>query len=333
MTSPRRVLACMSKDEYSFFVDPVMDKWDSSIEMIRTDSSIGVEGMLAALNETKAPVLLTAWSSPTTPDDVKTKAPTLKYLCHACGTLRRIVHRPAIDAGLIVTNWGPSIARTVAENTLVHILCCLRGIAEQQIGLHAERGWPKSPPTLSLYERRVGLHGFGHVARELVKQLAPFDCKLSGFAPYDPDEAFSSRGVKRCKTVEELYANNEIIACVAPLTDETKGCVTEKLLRLIPEPGVFVNTGRGGVVDERGLERVAREGNLRIGLDVFEVEPLPAESPLRGLKNVFMTAHRSGPTTDRRKDSGLYAFQNISAYFAGKALGSIIDGPRYELQT
>jgi phosphoglycerate dehydrogenase-like enzyme len=333
MTMPRRVVACMSADEYTYFVDPALQYWDKSIELIRTDSKIGVEGMLAKLKETQAPVLLTAWSAPTTPDDVAQKVPSLKYLCHACGTLRRIVGKPAIEAGLLVTNWGPSISRTVAENTLVHILCCLRGIAEQQIGLHCERAWPKSPPTLSLYERRVGLHGFGHVARELVKQLAPFDCQISGFAPYDPDEAFSSRGVKRCKTVEELYAGSEIIACVAPLTDQTRGCVTEKLLRLIPEPGVFVNTGRGGVVDERGLERVAREGKLRIGLDVFQEEPLPESSPLRGLKNVFMTAHRSGPTTDRRKDSGRYAMENISAYFAGKQPGSIISAAQYDLQT
>ena len=332
MALARRVLACMSADEYRFFVDPAMDRWDASIELIRTRSEDGVETMLENLRKTEAPVLLTSWSSPTTPADVAQRAPALKYLCHTCGTLRKIVVREAIANGLLVTNWGGSISRSVAEHTLLLMLACLRNISQIQIGMHVQKTWTRPEPR-GLFERRVGMHGFGNVARELLKLMAPFDCKVSAFSPYEPDEAFSRLNVKRCKTAEELYASNDIIACVAPLTDETRGCVTEKLLRSIPENGVFVNTGRGAVVDEKALARVAAEGKLHIGIDVYEVEPLPPDSPLRGLPNALLTPHMAGPTPDRRVDCGRFAFENIRNYFAGRPVQAIIDAQKYDLQT
>jgi len=331
----RRVLACMSPEEFSWFLEPAMSQWDSSIELVRCDASIGVSGMVDKLTETGASVLLSSWSTPKVPADVAKLAPALKYLCHSCGTIRHIVPREAVAAGLMVSNWGSVISRTVAEHTLVHILCCLRRIAEQQQVMHVQRAWAGfvGEKACSLFERRVGLHGFGNVARELVKLLTPFGCSISAYGPFDQDEAFTSRGVKRCASLDELYAGSEIIACVAPLTPETRGIVTEKLLRSIPLGGVFVNTGRGGVIDERALERIAREGALQIGLDVFEKEPLPESSVLRGLSNVVLTAHAAGPTPDRRQDCGRYAIANIRAYFAGQRVESVIDVAKYDLQT
>lgn len=333
MPTPRRVLGCMSQAEYGWFVDPALDRWDASIELIRADSSCGTDGLVEHLRKTEAPVLLTSWSSPLTPSDIALRAPTLKYLCHTCGTLKKIVTRDAISNGLLVSNWGRSISRSVAEHTLTLMLGCLRNLAEYQLTMHVQKGWPRPETVRGLFERRVGMHGFGNVARELVKLLSPFDCKLSAFSPYEPDQAFSSLNVTRCKTVEELYASNDIIACVAPLTDETRACVTEKLLRSMPRNGVFVNTGRGAVVDERALERVARDGHLQIGIDVYEQEPLPPESPLRGLPNALLTAHTAGPTADRRVDCGRFAAQNIANYFAGRPVEAVIDAAKFDLQT
>jgi len=323
----------MSAAEFGWFLDPVMDRWDPGVELIRADSAIGPDAMIEHLRKTEAPVLLTSWSSPLTPDDIAQRAPTFKYLCHTCGTLKKIVAREAIVNGLLVSNWGRSISRSVAEHTLLLMLGCLRNIALVQSSMHVEKAWPKPATIRGLFERRVGLHGFGNVARELVKLLAPFDCKISAFSPYEPEEAFSKGGVKRCGSLEELYASNDVIACVAPLTDETRGSVNEKLLRLMPPDGVFVNTGRGAVVNERALERVAREGNLQIGIDVYEEEPLPAASPLRGLPNALLTAHCAGPTADRRVDCARFALKNIANFFAGLPVEAVIDAAKFDLQT
>ena len=111
---------------------------------------------------------------------------------------------------------------------------------------------------------------------------------------------------------------------VAAATSENYHIVKERHLRLIPEGGVFVNVGRGSVVDEAALARVAREGRLQIALDVFEQEPLPTDSPLRGLPNVTLLPHLGGPTRDRRRDSGALALKNLRAYLHGEPLEAVV---------
>jgi phosphoglycerate dehydrogenase-like enzyme len=121
-----------------------------------------------------------------------------------------------------------------------------------------------------------------------------------------------------------LFATSEIVVELAAATPETYNLVKEAHLRLIPEGGVFVNVGRGCVVDEAGLLRVAREGNLQIALDVFETEPLPVDSPFRGLPNVTLLPHLGGPTRDRRRDAGALALKNLRAYLRGEPQEAVV---------
>jgi phosphoglycerate dehydrogenase-like enzyme len=120
---------------------------------------------------------------------------------------------------------------------------------------------------------------------------------------------------------------------LAPLIPETKGVVTEHLLRLIRPGGAFVNVGRGAVVDEAALLRVAREGKITLGLDVFAAEPLPVDSGFRGLPNVTLTPHLAGPTTERRRDAGEFALHNLRAYAEGRPLQAVITPQVYDTST
>jgi phosphoglycerate dehydrogenase-like enzyme len=79
--------------------------------------------------------------------------------------------------------------------------------------------------------------------------------------------------------------------------------------------------------------RVAKEGWLQFGLDVFSVEPLPADHPLRGLQNVSLTPHLAGPTNDRRRDAGAWALRNLRAYAAGEPLVAQITTEDYDMRT
>jgi phosphoglycerate dehydrogenase-like enzyme len=139
--------------------------------------------------------------------------------------------------------------------------------------------------------------------------------------------------VRAAASLEDLFRENDIVVELAPLIPATVNCVTERHLRLIRPGGVFVNLGRGGVVEPEGLLRVAREGKILFGLDVFVEEPLPAESPLRGLRNVCLTPHLAGPTTDRRRDATIFALRNLSAYLAGEPLEAHITPAVYDAST
>lgn len=267
-------------------------------------------------------VLLTCWKTPPLPAILP---PRLHYVCHLVGSVKHILTREHLEQGLLVTNWGGSISRIVAECALFHILSCLRRATHWTLAMHREEGWKHlETETASLFGRRVGLHGFGQIARELVRVLQPFGCRISAHAPDVTPEIEARLGVKFAPTLDVLFSDNDIVVEVAPLNRETVGSVTERHLRLLRPGSVFVNVGRGAVVDEQALVRVAREGKVQFGLDVFQTEPLPAAHSLRGLSNVSLTPHIGGPTTERRRDAGTFALRNLRAYAAGAALEAVV---------
>lgn len=328
------VLAAVKPYEYNDFLKPNVKGKDLGFDLEIFDEK-GIAALVEKLKADKTEVLISCWSTSSLPEDLLEQVPSLKYLSHLCGTVRSKVPRVLIEKGLIVTGWGDSIARTVAECSLLQILGCLRRVTNFQLKMHNDRGWndPSFDDPQSLFARTVGLHGFGVIARELVKLLEPFGCEISTYSPSVPDDYLAKYGVSRAEKLEDLFSKNHIIVELAPLKPANVGLVDEKLLRMIPQGGVFVNTGRGQVVDEQALARVAADGKIHISLDVYAKEPLPTDSPLRGLPNVMLLPHIGGPTSDRRCDCGLHAIQNVQAYLAGKDLQGQVGLGQYDRQT
>lgn len=273
-------------------------------------------------------ILIACWKTPALPAQLP---PNLRYVCYFTGSVKKLLTRDHLGQGLLVTNWGGSISRIVAEWALFHILSGLRRATYWAIAMHREGAWKNGgTETASLFGRRVGLHGFGHVARELTRLLRPFETAISVAAPDVDAAAEAAYGVTRAPSLDALFADNEIIVELAPLIPETRGLITERHLRLIRPGGVFVNIGRGAVVDEAALLRVAQEGKVFFGLDVFAAEPLPADSPFRGLMNVTLTPHISGPTTDRKRDAGAFSLRNLRAYAEGRPLEGLVTPEIYD---
>jgi phosphoglycerate dehydrogenase-like enzyme len=296
----------------------------------RCRPALGNAELLDTLARTRAPILVTAWATRDLPVDLRARCPDLRYICHLTGTMRGKIPRDLIEQGLLVTNWGGSSAPTVAEHALLLTLACLRDLASHQANLHGS-GWHGQGGNRSLYERRVGLHGFGMVARALVPLLVPFRCRLAAFAPGDADSDLAGLGVARAASPEELYAGSDIVICLVPLTPRTQGLVGESLFSRLRDGAVFVNVGRGKVLDETALLRHAPR--LAIGLDVYGEEPLPVGSPLRSLAHAVLTPHIAGPTVDRRCDAGAFCLANIRRFLAGEPPQAVIDLPRYDQQT
>lgn len=285
--------------------------------------------LVGVLATTRAPILVTGWGTRDLPVDLLQRCPDLRYICHLCGTIRGKVPRELVARGLLVSNWGGSIAPTVAEHALLLVLSCLRGMAEHQAHLHGD-GW-SGPAARSLYDRRVGLHGFGMVARALVPLLTPFRCRISSFAPGDADDDLARLGVTRSASPQALYADHDVVVCLVPLTPATHGLVGDVLLSRLRDGAVFVNVGRGAVIDDDALLRHAPR--LAIGLDVYHDEPLPADSPLRRIAHAVLTPHIAGPTVDRRHDAGAFCLANIHRFLAGERPQAVIDLARYDQQT
>lgn len=334
MPQPRSLLALITAEEARDFLPGALgaELRSCAARFAHCDPrQAGAAGVARALGELDPEVIVAAWQTPSLAAILPGR---LRYVCYLCGSVRKLISRQQIEQGLVVTNWGGSISPIVAEWALFHILSCLRRATAWALAMHLHGGWKNGgTETASLMGRTVGLHGFGRVARELVKLLRPFNVRIRVMAPDVTAQTEQEWGVERSATLEALFAENDIIVELAPLIPATRGIITEKLLRLIRPGGVFVNVGRGAVVDEPALLRVAREGVIQIGLDVFSSEPLPADSPLRGLPNVTLTPHLAGPTTDRRRDAGAFALRNLQAYAAGRPLEAVITPEVYDYST
>jgi phosphoglycerate dehydrogenase-like enzyme len=120
---------------------------------------------------------------------------------------------------------------------------------------------------------------------------------------------------------------------LAALTPANRGIVSSALLERLRPDSVFVNIARGALVDEEALVRLARTGQVWIGLDVYAQEPLPSDSPLRGLENVCLSPHLAGPTTDQWHHCGEYALANILAFQQGETPKSLINLDVYDRST
>jgi phosphoglycerate dehydrogenase-like enzyme len=150
-----------------------------------------------------------------------------------------------------------------------------------------------------------------------------------------PDTLLAEHGVERSGSLEDLFSGSDVIIELAAYSPKNHHIVTEKLLRSIRPGGVFVNIGRGAVVDEAALVRVAREraDDLQVALDVYETEPLPKDSPLRGLPNVALLPHIAGPTKDRRRDSTALALDNLEKFVRGEEIPGLITPEIYDRST
>lgn len=269
-------------------------------------------------------VLVGCWTTPQLPMRLP---PSLGYVCYLAGSVRKLTTRTHLENGLIITNWGGSISRVVAEHALMLTLGALRRAGHWIPAMKSDGVWKPehlSVETDSLFARRVGIHGFGRVARELTKLLRPFDVSICVHAPEEDPDLYAAYGCKRVGCLEELFAGSDVVYELAPLIPATTRIITEKLLRLIPSGGVFINVGRGGVVDEAALVTVASEGKILIGLDVYENEPLPRDSALRSMPNVLLTPHLGGPTMDRCRDAGGFGLENLRAYAEGRPLSGLV---------
>lgn len=323
---------CIVLDQWeldSFMPDPVLQE----LKEISSDIHFGVASELKEsgtledwLIEKNPDVLMSAWMTPTLPEDVMEKVPNLKYVCHLVGSIKNCIPDSLIQKGLLVSNWGHSVSRTVAEAGLMMTLAGLRRVSQWAIRMHKEGAWKvrTNVQSGSLFGRKVGLHGFGAISQELRKLLVPFGVPVMTFSPSVPDSLLTEFDVSRADSLEQLFSENDVIVELAALTPKNRGIVTGELLRSIPKGGVFVNVGRGAVVDEVALAEVAREGHIQVALDVYGEEPLPEDSAFRANDNILLMPHTGGPTPDRRQDATLHGIENLRRFLKGEALVSQI---------
>jgi phosphoglycerate dehydrogenase-like enzyme len=281
----------------------------------------------------KPEILVTFWGSGQLTAELLAENPQLKYLCNISGTVRKMVTRQCLENGLMVTNWGNVISRTISEASLMMILASLRRITETTINMHVRKGWRLNLPLRSLFNRNVGLHGMGPIAQDLIPLLRPFNVKISAYSPNCPDHVFEKFEVQRITDLKSLYSDNDVISIHTGDTPENFHIVNADILSAMSDGAVLVNTARGPIIDTEALIAELKKGRILAALDVFEDEPLAGDSELRDLENCLLIPHEGGPTPDRLVDTGRLCIDNIKRYLAGEEPLHQLAASRYDSKT
>lgn len=202
----------------------------------------------------------------------------------------------ATECGIVVVDADNiSSAAPVAEWDLALMLLCLRNagaVYRQMISSSETWGSAGNAEFVcgELTGRRVGLVGCGHVGQRLIELLQPFRVDLRVCDPYLPEETAARLGIVR-NDLEGVLRHAEILVVQVPHTPRTEHLIGARELELLGTGKILINCSRGKVLDQAALIRKLEAGELIAGLDVFDPEPLEADSPLRRLPNVFLTPH------------------------------------------
>jgi phosphoglycerate dehydrogenase-like enzyme len=327
--SPGRVLYTLSEKERGLFFPDFQPAPGFEVFQYARGTDF-----LGALKETMAEAVITSWSTPAFQPEWLAELPHLRYVAHTTGSVRHLIPRVFLENGLLVTNWGKLAGGAVAEHALLLVLAGLRRLPDWAPVIAGESDWHPAPVrTQTLYGRRVGIHGFGNVARALVALLRPFGVEVRAFSEGVPREEFANLGVHYCASLEDLFSGCEILVECEALSPQNQYSVTRKILQLLAPGALFVNVGRGRITDEEALADLALAGHLRLALDVFANDPIAPDSPLHRVPDAILSPHIAGPTVDQLPECGALVRRNLSAFFAGQPLEARVTLEIYDRAT
>jgi phosphoglycerate dehydrogenase-like enzyme len=230
----------------------------------------------------------------------------------------------ATRLGIAVANMPGANAASVAEGAVLLMLAALRRLPELDRATRAGTGWP-SDPSLGETVRdigscTVGLIGYGNIAKRVETIVTAMGADVLHTSTGDD-------GHPGWRTLPDLLAASDIVSLHLSLAADTSNLLDAAALALMKPSAVIVNTSRGPIIDEDALVDALRGGRLAAaGLDVFAVEPIPADNPLLSLDNVVLTPHVTWYTVDTMRRYLAEAVDNCRRIRDGQALANVVNG-------
>jgi len=290
---------------------------------------ISAEGLADAdLDEVE--VLLRGPISAAVFDRILARCPELTWVHSATAGVERVLTPLALRRDLAITSARGVFTEPIAEYVLLMILSVVRRLP-QLLELHRERTW-QPLVAREMRDITVGIVGLGSIGQEVARLASAFGARViatrkerpgaTGAAAHPPGVA----EVLPPYLLPDLLAQSDFIVLALPYTDETNEIIGEAALAVVRRGAWLINIARGGLVDDRALERALRDGRLGGAiLDTLREEPLPPESPLYDVPNLLVTPHTSwssGRVLDR--SIGLFC-DNLARYREGAPLLNVVD--------
>ncbi|MEJ8815863.1 hydroxyacid dehydrogenase [Variovorax ureilyticus] len=204
-------------------------------------------------------------------------------------------------------------AAAVAEHTAALLLACAKSTVQLDARMR-DGHWDKSThKSQELGGKTVGLIGLGAIGRRFARIADAMDMKVIG---YDPNARDLPEYVEKV-SLEDIWKRSDVVSLHCPLTDSNRAMINAQVLAKCRPGVIFVNTARGGLVDEAALLEALRSGQVfAAGLDSFAQEPLASDHPLLKEPSVVLSPHIGGVSVDTYVNLGLTAANNLVGMLA-----------------
>ena len=253
--------------------------------------------------------------------------PQLKYIGVLATGYNVVDIDEARHRGIVVTNIPAYSTASVAQMVFAHVLNIT-----QRVGYYANENakgrWTNSidfcywdTNLIELEGKKMGIVGLGNIGQATARIAQAFGMEILVFT--SKEQSALPKGMKKV-TLDELFAQSDVVSLHCPLTPDTKEMVNAARLRTMKPSAILINTGRGPLVNEQDLADALNEGRIAAaGLDVLSVEPSVFGNPLFNVRNCFITPHIAWATKEARTRLMDIAVNNLKSYQEGNVINNV----------
>jgi phosphoglycerate dehydrogenase-like enzyme len=232
-----------------------------------------------------------------------------------------------VESGVPLTNARGVFSRALAEFVMTAVLFFDKEVP-RLLAQQAERRWaiyePRSP-----HGRTMVIVGLGDIGRATARLARAFGMRTVGVRRSEGGGEAEADEIVSNVHLDRVLPRADVVVVAAPLTPETRHLLDARRLALLAPHAIVINVGRGPVIDQAALAAALRSGALAgAALDVFEVEPLPADEPLWTLPNVLLSPHTADHVAGWRESSMEFFVENLRRFLDGRDLHNVVDKRR-----
>jgi len=240
----------------------------------------------------------------------------------------------ATKRGVIVMNTPGGNTISTAEHAFSLLVSIARSIPQADASVKAGKWDRKKYEGVELYNKTLGILGMGRIGSEIARRAIAFGMRVVAYDPYLSVSKARSLQVELAEQIDDLLPSCDFITMHMPLTDETRHMLNARRLALCKKGVRIVNCARGGLIDEAALGEALQSGQVAsAALDVFEVEPPPADFALRSLPNIVFTPHLGASTAEAQENVGIEIAQAIRAALLDGEIRNAVNMPSIDAKT
>jgi D-3-phosphoglycerate dehydrogenase len=240
----------------------------------------------------------------------------------------------ATQRGVLVLNAPGGNTVSTAEHAFSLLLSVARKIPQADATLRAGKWDRKNLEGVELYNKTLGVIGMGRIGSELSRRAIAFGMRVIAYDPYLSATRARNLQVELVDELDDLLATSDFISLHTPLTPETRHILDASRLRKTKRGVRIINCARGGLIDETALANALQDRHVAAAaLDVFEIEPLPNDSPLRSTSNLILTPHLGASTAEAQESVGIEIAQSVRAALLEGTIRNAVNMPNLDAKT